>query len=366
MVRVALTATLLAGLVPFEGRGQPVVDCSDCEVEPTVVVELGSLDGPGAVGDPAHITRRQNGEWVLADYHQNGVLKIYDAGGNFRRGIGRSGQGPGEYKIPERLFVTAGDSLKVVDFAGNRVTTLSHSLTYVWSQPIGVSGQSLALLPEGIVVAAKVLTAESVGLPLHFIDAHGEIVRSFGADPPIRQIRNSDLMWRGLAPTSGGVWSADLLRYRLERWSTDGTLIRRLERDVSWFPPQTDFGVRQDPGRGPAPGLPFISTDSEGRVWTVIYVPDPQWEAAFESGTDPYGRRTNLVHDVNKYFDSIVEVIDPRSAQVVVRAVFDQAIKGFAGEGLVFGSELRGPGYPTVIVWSISPPQDKPTPLPRE
>ncbi len=64
-----------------------------------------------------------------------------------------------------------------------------------------------------------------------------------------------------------------------------------------------------------------------------------------------------MVHDVNKYYDSVVEVIDPRLGRVVIRAHFEQAISGFAGEGLVFASELRGPGYPTVIVWKISPPQ---------
>lgn len=363
---MSLAPLMVAGLLPVVGTVQVVEDCSACDVEPTAVVEFGSLDGPGVVGAPAHVVRRQSGEWVLADYHHKGVLKIYDAEGHFRRGVGRSGQGPGEYEIPERLFVTRGDSLKVVDFAGNRITTLSPSLSYVRSRPIGVSGQAIAMLPDGIVVAARVVTAESVGLPLHLIGPDGEIVRSFGADPPISQIGNSDVMWRGLASTSDGVWSADLLRYRLEHWSIDGTLIQRLERDVEWFPPQVEYGVRQDPDHEPSPGLRSISTDAQGRLWTIVDVPDRNWQTAFELGTDLYGRRTKMIRDVNKYYDTIVEAIDPESNRVVARARFDQSITGFAGDGLVFASELRGPGYPTVIVWKISPPQDQRSPLQQE
>jgi len=73
-------------------------------------------------------------------------------------------------------------------------------------------------------------------------------------------------------------------------------------------------------------------------------------------GKDPYGRSTMVVDDFNKYYDSIVEVIDPVRGHVVGHARLDQSVTGFAGEGLVVTRELRGDGYPVVVVWSLAPP----------
>lgn len=348
-------AFLAPQVVAAQTRG--VIDCEQCEMRATKLIELGEADGPGILGMPAHVVRRKNGEWVVGDYQGRGVIKVFAPDGTFSRSFGGYGQGPGEFQIPAQFQVLKDDGLDVVDYGALRITTLTPSLSYSRTRPMGPGGQSVALFPAGHVVAGILQSARSIGLPLHYVDAGGQVVRSFGADPPIANVANADAMWRGLAAgTDGEVWSAELLRYVVERWDTTGVRTLRLEREVSWFPPQSSYGYTADSRYPPHPGLPFIYADSRGRLWTVVHVPDPNWKAAFVEGKDPYGRSTMVVDDFNKYYDSIVEVIDPVRGHVVGHARLDQSVTGFAGEGLVVTRELRGDGYPVVVVWSLAPP----------
>ncbi len=352
---VALVA-LVSGVGEADGQTRTVQDCRGCDVQPEPVVRLGTMDGEGVLGAPNSVARRANGEWVVTDYQARGTLQVFTAAGQFSRRIGRLGEGPGEYQIPERLWVLPGDSLEVVDYAGGRVTKLDPSLEFSSSRPIRGGGQSIAQLGDGtLIVSARVSTSMSVGLPIHMVGDDGFIRRSFGSEEAIRQFRNPTLMRRSLASAGdAAVWSAELNRYRIQRWQVDGRLEETLERSVDWMRPQEEYGLR-GPNVEPAPGLVFIHTDSEGLIWTIVRVPDPEWKKAFAPGRDPYGRPTSMATDLNKAFDTIVEVIDPGDARVVRRARFDHRLSGFAGDGLVFAVELVDDLYPVIRVWRIPP-----------
>lgn len=356
-------ATLVAvGPERVYAQSTVVSDCARCVMQRERVVELGSEDGDGALGSPAGVVRRLNGEWVVADYQGSGRFYVFAPDGTFRRTVGRKGRGPGEYSIPDDFRVLPGDSLEVVDYFGFRITTLSPSLDVVRTRPTGPLGHQIAFLPDGRhVIAGSVRSAVSIGLPLHLVSA-GKIVRSFGADPPIQSVANSMRMWRSLASAKGGaVWSSELLRYVIEQWDSSGTRRMRLERTAPWFQPQREYGVSSDPSRPPRPGLVFIDTDSVGMIWTAIRIPDADYPSAFVEGFDPYGRRTDVVQDLNRYYDTVVEVIDPERKAVVGRANMDENVQGFAGNGFVFTYELRGEGYPVVSVWRLRLPQPPPS-----
>lgn len=339
--------------------GQVVADCTHCDMRPELVVELGTEDGPGALGEPSHVVQRVNGQWAVTDFQGRGQVWIFAADGSFVRTIGRKGQGPGEYELPLWLHVLPGDSLEVVDFENLRITTLAPDLSVARTRRLGPAGLMIAFLPDGShVLSVSIPSAMSIGLPLHLISREGRILRSFGAKPPVEEVRNQSRMRRALAPAGAhAVWSAELLRYVIEKWDVQGNRLQRMERKASWFPPQTHYGVRADPSIAPAPGLLYVHTDARGRVWTAANVPDPDWESAFVNGTDPYGRVARLVKDLNKYYDSIVEVIDPVSMQVVGRARFDESAHPFAGDGLYVTHETRGRGWPVVAVWRLRPPE---------
>lgn len=362
-VGILSVTMLLCGIGRRRAVSQSVIqDCESCLMQAEVVVELGSDAGQAVVGSPAWVVQRYNGQWVLTDYQGKGRLLVFSRNGTFLKAIGGSGQGPGEYDLPERLRVMRGDSLEVVDFGNLRITTLDPSLEVSHTRPVGPPGHGIAFLRDGRhVIAGTVSTSMSIGLPIHVVNRSGKIVRSFGAEPPIEAIGNAYRMWRSVAPAGdGAVWSAHLLRYVIERWDTAGRLTDRLERDVSWFAPQSDYGFHPDASREPTPGMPFIYSDRSGLLWTTIDVPDRAWESAFTRGNDLYGRPADVVDDFNNYWDSVVEVIDPVKNRVVGHARLDARVLGFAGDGLVFTRELRGEGYPVAVVYELQPPRSRP------
>ena len=94
--------------------------------------------------------------------------------------------------------------------------------------------------------------------------------------------------------------------------------------------------------------------DENGRLWVAVWVPDAQWEDAYEVTIDPNGRRRETVHDYGRLWDTIVEVIDPFRGQVLASERTDPAIMGFTREGLAFSFTFGPASNPYVEVWELS------------
>jgi len=68
--------TLLPSTGQLEAQVAVIRECSDCEMQAELVVELGTEDGPGAIGGPAHVVQRLNGQWLVTDFQGNGRIWV--------------------------------------------------------------------------------------------------------------------------------------------------------------------------------------------------------------------------------------------------------------------------------------------------
>lgn len=130
-------------------------------------------------------------------------------------------------------------------------------------------------------------------------------------------------MYHVLATASdGGLWAADVVQYRIERWDRNGRLLLSLDGQRSWFEPQgrLPFVSRTQP---PPPNIVSIVEDAGGLVWLLTAVPDARWREAL--GEEVQGTRESYVSiaDWARFTDSIIEVIDPTAGQVVASLRFD-------------------------------------------
>lgn len=180
---------------------------------------------------------------------------------------------------------------------------------------------------------------------------------SFGAQPPVSDLRKLHVFYRKLTRGSsdGSVWSAHLPRYRLEEWSVDGVLLRSLERSAPWFPPGESYGY-VDSETPPFPGVRALHVDSTGVLWVVIHVSDTNWRSGLGNATDPYGRTYRGITNNSKYFDTIIEAIDTRTAVLLGTMRIDDAVIGFTADGLLFGYEEAENGEPYIPVWRVNLP----------
>ena len=100
-------------------------------------LEIGTADGPdptllsGVIG----AVRMEDGRIAIGDAATNRVL-VFDSAGSFVTALGRTGDGPGEFRLPRWLGRCANDQLAVYDAAHNSVSLFSATGTLTGSLPL--------------------------------------------------------------------------------------------------------------------------------------------------------------------------------------------------------------------------------------
>lgn len=95
---------------------------------------IGMADGPEEylIGRLAGYLRRSDGSVLVGDA-TSGTVRLFDDSGKFIAQFGRSGDGPGEYRVLQTVAPHLADSLLVIDYEGNRGTILTPRMEYVRS-----------------------------------------------------------------------------------------------------------------------------------------------------------------------------------------------------------------------------------------
>lgn len=327
--------------------------CASCTIETERLVRIGGADDPGALSTTSVVQRLRDGSWVLSHINNASSLTVYDSTGRFVRTVGRKGGGPGEYGFIGVILRGPGDSVHVFDQDNLRWSILAPDLRFSRSVrlPIG-SFTDVEFAGEGrVLLNAQASRRPFAGVPLHLVSAEGELLRSFGTrDAKIDRNRPSAHLRTISQVTDGRVWVAHISRYRLEEWTLKGEMLRQLDREVDWFPPGGSITNR--PGEAPRPVLLDVWLDAGGRLWTLIRVADPKWADA----QTERGRLQGIIPVVGyssetRYYDSIIEVIDPDSGRLIASRRFDEYIYNFNQDGHYNAYHATDEGEPFVEVW---------------
>ena len=115
---LVLLAGVVGAVARVEAQSAPV-----WTVSATPVTAIGMVDGPAdqELASVSGARRLRDGRVVIA----NGKpleLRIYDAHGTLLRRIGRTGDGPGEFRGRLDLLPAGGDSLLVYDQGSQRLS----------------------------------------------------------------------------------------------------------------------------------------------------------------------------------------------------------------------------------------------------
>jgi hypothetical protein len=185
-----------------------------------------------------------------------------------------------------------------------------------------------------------------VGQPLHIIDPAGRIARSLAGtekwDPA-----KLYLGMRNIAPASGNrIWSAHTGAYRVELWGPDGSNPLTLVRNPRWFRPW-EHEVRRSAEGLERPRIVDVAEDRQGRLWVSILVRDPKRRPSRGTGEVAF---TEI--DLDAEFDTVLEVLDPRSGRLLAQTRFERSIAEFIGDGsMVISRREDADGNIVVDVW---------------
>lgn len=344
----AVVPALLLTLVHAVAAQEPTPGSGTLPIEVDTIATIGA-DGAGpALSRLTGLAMDGEGRFYAARTYEPGEVAVYDQDGRYLRSFGRRGRGPGEYTSRMmRVLVAPNDTVHVLD--GARHTVL---------EPGGGAFVRLTTLPflpkqtsftsDGRLVAGSIQPG-SEGT-VHILSRDGTVERSL----VIGQESDSSNLGE-VGPLSnieaGTLWAGSAERYRMELWSTDGQLLRSIERKPPWFPPQPPRPNRY--GARDTRMLALLQTDTV--LWTLVAIPDPRAD-----GASLTGRPLEEV-DMNDYQDSVIEAIDVATGEVVGRIRLDASVSGFLGRSpVVFTKRERDSGLIVLDVIVLSLGQGRP------
>jgi hypothetical protein len=171
----------------------------ECSLEPEASLRIGSPNGAGDGHDLHRVSdasRLSDGRVAVLN-RSTAEVRLYDANGRFLRSLGRSGDGPGEFRNPHRLWVRNADTIVVADYPPWRVSAYTPEAEYAGTvrfTPVYVNPPvHSAVFPDGSYLAAAecCYELETAGFPQRRLfvthhDSDGTTIDTFAILPSRR------------------------------------------------------------------------------------------------------------------------------------------------------------------------------------
>lgn len=301
-------------------------------------------DSVSITGNAGNAVTRVGAYFLISNSENPGEIQVLDSAGAFVRSFGRQGEGPEEFQDVRDMTAAADGSLWVLDSGNSRLSHFSLGLDYVGDHRISLRpptarGYGLETLANGDLLLLGCLgSRENCGA--HRWNESGVVWSA-----PLQSKSGGNLQVAAEAP-DGTLWVAKQSTYELWELSSGGSVLRSVQLSPKWW---TDWQVqRQASGSPPAEALeqggPAGAWSTKARVFDILCTDthlfilggtgDARWREARSEG----------FFDLEKSHDSVVEVLDRKTLEVVASGVFDipnGVLKTFLSPTLVLAEETH-------------------------
>lgn len=336
--------------------GEP--SCESCRIELDHVVRLGDEPDGYLLGNLMRISKDSRDRWYVFGPSQPASAKVFGSDGRFLGDFGIEGGGPGEFKGVVEVLEYPPGTLNFWDPGNNRFSRFTLDLAFIDQFTPEIRPYYHAFTTNGLLAVNGTRIGEDGKLqPLHFLTSDGHLLRSFGrAEKPYENGPPAAENIHPMSPGSeDGIWVATNARYEIERWDSVGTSSLVLTREVPWFPPHSDPAIRVDPrGPAPRPRLRSIREDSNGRLWTLSYLPTETWRDGFHLDTLS-GGMVAVVPVEEEQYETRIEVLDPRRGIAIAGLTIPERMDRFVaapfGEVYLYSYSESPTGEPYLEIW---------------
>lgn len=322
-------------------------------------------------------------------------IRVFSPEGSFLHGIGRVGEGPGEFRNPNHLRATSDGRVVVRDQAGGRYHIFTGSGEYLgggWpDRPVLLGGLPFFLDDQDRVLDPQVPDPARWRLALVRYGLDGSALDTLavpdpGFEPPVLEVRQEGGVARYTIPlTPSEVWTVDSRgrvlhgvseRYRFDRYDTDGSVLR-IEREVDPVPvaPAEAERLREETSRrmrsmaagswrwdGPdipstRPAFSRLLAGADGSIWVFRHTPateepNPAWDPDEPDRGFPTRWRTPVVVDV---FDEDGRFLGPVRVPDDVQLFAGPFVPPRATTSEVLAPVVHPLGHPQVVRFRLEP-----------
>jgi hypothetical protein len=303
---------------------------------------------------PATAARDASGRFLLPNGGDRSEILVFNPNGRLASRFRTGDSTPGG-RLIEVLDVDEAGRLHVLDAIAQRHATYSPAFELIDVQPVPVvmGYTGAAHLEDGrIVVNFAAWTPEHIGRPIRVIDGSGNILRSIGDDRVAIRTDQSPITQQRHIAAAGGTtfWAAHTNQYRIELWDADGTKLREIRRQVPWFQPWTTVAKR--PNERPETRIVAFRRRNDGLLAVLIRTAADSWRTSLRPANDE--RRGYLPNPPEGYWDTVVELLDETTGEVVASESVGAYLVTFAGDDHVVGYNQDAYGDPYVDIWRLS------------
>jgi hypothetical protein len=333
--------------------------CKTCRV---TLAPWGQLGGEGKEADGLNFSalRVTSNSSVVAIIFGQSELWRMDKNGNVLARIGRKGDGPGEFRLPWRLWVDKFDTTYVLDRSLARVSVFSPTGKYL--RAIRIPGAARQVLPLGgsrLAITAAFYGEQGVderiaALPLHIIRAD-TIVKSFGV--PIRSFSAREaysVFDQFIVPYGNSIVVIPYTyHYTIEQWDTTGTLVKRLVREPDWFKPFSHFVASYT--EAPSPMIVGAWVDASSRLWVVSKHAAETWRDAYSKAAvkGEGGKETHPNLHQELLYRSTVDVIDLKKGSLLASTDIPFEFQYVLGNGILGQMKWDSPQGGNVVLYRV-------------
>jgi hypothetical protein len=329
--------------------------CEDCSIDLQLIADLAEArDKDVITGDLRAIYMARQGIVITAD--SPGPPLQFGFDGRLVRPLGQIGGNPASVFINATLMRDGkADSVLVLDEAVKTISVLTPSLGIARTVNFTEEPFDMALLGDGdLLVSAPRTVGDSVYPLMRASLSNGATtpVPGFAFVPPGNADKHFSDRVIAAARDSQHVWVGHKLRYAIEKRTLTGELVQILERDAEWFRPSA-FMTKVTPDDPPTARMLGIWEDQRGLLWVHTITADGRWPQALGHIQGIDGQQRYVLTSRDLYTDTRVEIIDPRTGELVATAKFDTEMPTFT-RGPVLARVLVGPtGWLVSEVWSV-------------
>lgn len=300
---LALTMVLLAGVPAFSQKVEEVDGVKvihngktgNWGAQPKVGIELvrtlGELEAKDenvAFNLPSDVALDKDGNIYILDSGNHRIQK-FGPDGQYLATIGRKGQGPGEFVYPESIDIDGSGFIYVSDPNNQKIQVLtpegkeSRTIRMIDEQPgivrlTGSGGMVMAAGSRVMMFSGGEDEPKELPKLIKILDAQGVVQKEFGEARDYKDIllnRAANGIQTAL-DQKGNVYLAFTYQNRIEKYSPDGRLLWRADRELDYTTEPKDKGKLERRGgnvsfRGPQLNTCAVgvAVDSQGRIWVA-------------------------------------------------------------------------------------------------